>query len=213
MKLLLTSAGFTNEDLKKAFLNLLDRPTNTLSVVIIPTAKNRNANDKRVFLRTMKFYDEQNFKVIDFVDVAAIEKKYWLPRLKSADVIHVCGGNTYYLLDQIRKSGLDGELKDLLESRIYVGDSAGSILVTPSIDVAMVDEGDENIVGINNTTGLSLVDFEVSPHTPGDVSLNANKEYSASIKNKLYAYDDNTAIKIDGDSFEFVGTGQHWEYN
>lgn len=213
MKLLLTSTGLVNAPIRQALISMLPATPSELTVAVIPTAKNRNSNDKRVFLRILQSLDQIGFGKIDWVDVASITKEYWLPRLTAADVIYVCGGNTYYLLSELRRSGLGAELPRLLESRVYVGDSAGAIVVTPSIDIASVDDGDEDIVGLTNTRGLHLVDFEVSPHTPEDVSIAGNSRYAATIQHTLYAFDDNTALQFTGENVTFVGTGEHQVFN
>lgn len=213
MKLLLTSDGLITKTLQDVLIDLAGKPFAELKFVCITTAINRDGGDKTKKINRIAGLHSLGFAKFDLVDVAAIEKEYWLPRLRAADVIFVLGGNTYYLLDEVRKSGLADELPKLLDSRIFVGDSAGSILATPSIDVAEIDDGDENIVGIKDTSGLGLVDFEVSPHTPEDVSLKANEDYAKTIRNKLIAYDNNMAVKVDGGKVEMVGDGKYWEYN
>lgn len=213
MKLLLTSDGLITKTLQDALIDLAGKPFAELKFVCITTAINRDDGDKTKKVDRIAGLHSLGFAKFDLVDVAAIEKQYWLPRLRAADVIFVLGGNTYYLLDEVRKSGLADELPKLLDSRIFVGDSAGSILVTPTIDVAEIDDGDENIVSLKDTSGLGLVDFEVSPHTPEDVSLKANEDYAKTIGNKLIAYDNKMAVKVDGDKIEMVGDGKYWEYN
>lgn len=219
MKLLLTSNGFVqksgkvNEAIKQEFLDMLEKPLKDLCVAFIPTAKMYEDADKRMYLRVMKFFDELKVKKIDFVEIAGLPHNNWLKRLQDTDVIFIGGGNTYWLLHCVRESGLDKELAKLLESRIYIGESAGSILVTPTIDIAGVDDGDENAVDLKDTTGLNLVYFEVSPHTPEDVSVEANSEYAKTTPNKIYAFDNNMAVKVDNNKIELVGEGQHWEYN
>lgn len=213
MKLLLTSDGPTTQPIQEALSELAGKPFGALKFVCITTAINRDGGDKTKKIKRIAGLHALGFAQFDLVDVAAIERQYWLPRLEDSDVIFVLGGNTYYLLDEVRKSGLANELPKLLETRVYVGDSAGSILVTPSIDVAEIDDGDENIVGIKDTSGLGLVEFEVSPHTPEDVSLKANEDYAKTIDNKLVAYDNNMAIKVDNNKIEMVGDGKYWEYN
>ena len=213
MKLLLTSDGLTTKQLQNVLIDLAGKPFAELNFACITTAINRDDGDKTKKVKRISSLNSLGFAKFDLVDVAAIDKEYWLPRLEEADVIFILGGNTYYLLDEVRKSGLADELPRLLETRVYVGDSAGSILVTPSIDVAEIDDGDENIVDIKDTSGLGLVDFEVSPHTPEDVSIKANEDYAKTIENKLIAYDNNMAVKVDGDKIEMVGDGKYWEYN
>lgn len=213
MKLLLTSDGLITKQIQDALIDLAGKSFAELNFVCITTAINRDDGDKTKKVKRISSLHSLGFAKFDLVDVAAIDKEYWLPRLEAANVIFVLGGNTYYLLDEVIKSGLADELPRLLETRVYVGDSAGSILVTPSIDVAEIDDGDENIVDIKDTSGLGLVDFEVSPHTLEDVSLKANEDYARTIEHKLIAYDNNMAVKAEGDSVELVGDGKYWEYN
>lgn len=184
---------------------MLDKKTEDATVCFISTARNHDRGDKRSIMRVMQNLDSLRFGTVDLLDIDSVEKSEWLARLQAADVIYMGGGNTYHLLNSIRKSGLDKELPRLLESRIYIGDSAGSIVVTPRIDVAEIDDGDKNTVEISDTSGLGLVDFEVSPHTPEDVSHAANEEYSKTTSNKLYTYDDNTAISVIGDEISVIG--------
>ena len=211
MKLLLTSAGIKNETIKKEFYNLVGLTPEEIKAVFIPTAKNVEIGDKKWLIANL--YEMSNIVgEIDIVELTVQSPEVLKKRLEWADVIIVGGGNTYYLLEQVRKSGFSKMLPELLKDRVYVGISAGSIICCPKIDVATIDDGDENIVNLKDTSGLNFVDFEVSPHTP-DVSLEANKEYAKTIKNKLYAYDDDMAVKVDGNKVELVGNGQHWEYN
>lgn len=213
MNLLLTSNGLVNAQIEKAFINLALKSPSELTVAFIPTARNRDTQNTRKHARIFNSLDKIGVRKVDIVDIEGLSKALWLPRLESADVIYIGGGNTYYLLHCVRQSGLDQELAGLLRSRTYIGDSAGAILVTPSIDIACVENGDENFIDIKDTTGLNIVDFEVSPHTPEDVSILGNQTYANSIQNILYAYDNQTAIQVQNGRVSFVGTGNHHIFN
>ena len=65
---------------------------------------------------------------IDIVDISAIDKELWLPRIKEADVLFFEGGSDSYLMKWITKSGLEDILPDLLKNKVYVGVSAGSMV-------------------------------------------------------------------------------------
>lgn len=212
MKMLLTSNGLVNDSILQAFVDMSPKPINELTVAFIPTAKNRSGEDKRYFLRVLSTLDRLGVKKIDFVDIDSVAKEHWLPRLEKADVIYVGGGNTYYLLNSVRLSGLDEELPRLLETKMYVGDSAGAIIVTPSIDIAAVDNGDENFIELQDTSGLNYVDFEISPHSPEDVTLEENEKYAISSKCLLYAFNNNTALKYNNGNIAFVGERKYWIY-
>jgi len=85
--------------------------------------------------------------------------------LERCDLIHVGGGNAYYLLQEIRRSGFDQLLGQALsDGKPYVGSSAGSAVTGPSIDpLAPMDQPDAAPM-LESTAGLGLVDFVTIPH-------------------------------------------------
>lgn len=90
--------------------------------------------------------------------------------LDGADVLLVGGGNTYALLDHVRRSGwVEPAVAWVRTGGTYVGDSAGAVLAGADIDVARF--ADPNDVGLTDTTGLALLpDVLVRPHyEPGDL--------------------------------------------
>ncbi|MFI5240614.1 MAG: Type 1 glutamine amidotransferase-like domain-containing protein [Candidatus Saccharimonadia bacterium] len=207
MKLLLTSAGITNQSIADSLTMLVGKPPAATKVVVIPTAENVEAGNKDWFIGQFTNLRKFGFTWIDIVDPSA-DGINWRSRLTEVDVVFVSGGNTFHLLNQVRKTGFGDWLKDAIDFKVYVGASAGSIIMTPSIAIASVDDGDENLIGLKDLTGLRFVDFEVSPHTPEWVSYKANEEYAKSITNKLYAIDDETAIKIVYEAVEVISEGK-----
>ena len=163
--------------------------------------------------RTIEICNKSECKDIWLLTSSKVDKIEGVSRVfsqvnvKDVDVILVGGGNTFHLLNQVRLTGFDELLKTVLEDKVYMGISAGSILATPSIAIASVDNGDENLCGITDLSGLSLVDFEVSPHTPEDVSMKGNEEYSRTISNVLYTLDDNSAIEVNGKEIKVISEG------
>ena len=76
--------------------------------------------------------------------------------LKIFDAVYIGGGNTYTLLNELRKTGFDSALKDFVAAggSIY-GGSAGAIVL--GYDVGTCSMMDSNDVGVDDTTGLGLV--------------------------------------------------------
>ena len=201
MKLFLTSAGITNQLLADTLSGLV-KNTNK-KIAFIPTAANAEPGNKDWHISQFNNLLKSGYDWIDIVDPTSPDIN-WKERLKETDIIFISGGNTYYLLDQIRKTGFDEWIRENLEKKVLVGVSAGSIIFTPSIDIAEVDNGDENIPGIKDTAGLNIVPFELSPHTPEAVSKEANQNYASSINNPLIAYDDNSAVLFDENGYKIV---------
>lgn len=127
----------------------------------------------------------------------------------TSDIIYLGGGNTFYFLKYLRKSGMLKELKSFVaRGGILAGLSAGAIMLTPSIETAGFPEfdRDENGEGIRNLKALNLVRFEFFPHYKN------SKRYEQELKNygrthihPLYAVADGGGIIVDGESVTFHG--------
>lgn len=211
MKLLLTSAGITNQSIANELIRLVGKDPREIKIGFIPTAANVEEGNKDWFINQFNNLIKYGFTWIDIIDISASGTD-WKNRLADVDVILVCGGNTFHLLDQVRKTGFDNWLKENLDKKIYVGISAGSIITAPTIAIAGIDNGDVNIPGIEDLTGLTMINFEVSPHTPENVSHEANKKYLETIQNELYAFDDNTAVSVEETTLKVVSEGEWIKY-
>ncbi len=71
----------------------------------------------------------------------------------------ITGGNTFKLLDNLRKSGLDKAIKEFSNKSEFVlaGLSAGALVLTPTIEVCNLPNYDESTVGIDDFTGLNII--------------------------------------------------------
>lgn len=194
MKLLLTSAGLTNDKIANSLAELIDKPLTEASAAFILTAKNnRDVPAPEAMSNQIAQLAERR---IPYILIDPSFDSDWRDKLAKVDVVIIGGGNTFHLLNETRKTGFDKWLKENIDKKIYAGISAGSIIMTPNIAVASIDDGDENTVGLTDLSGLGFVDFEVSPHTPEDVSVEANKEYAKITSNKLLMLDNNSAAIV-----------------
>lgn len=86
-----------------------------------------------------------------------------LVTINKCDIIYVSGGNTFYLLNELRKSCAEQAIKNAVKAgKIYVGESAGAIVAAPDTRYATLM--DKSSVNMSDFTGLNLVDFCVVPH-------------------------------------------------
>ena len=216
MKLLLTSAGFTNKSISNALLGLLSEKTfNNTKAVFVPTAANAEEGDKGWLIDDLINMQKLKFKEIDIVDFSALPKDMWLPRLKKSSVLVFSGGNTFHLIDQMVKDGLDKELKKLLRTRIYVGISAGSIIASRNLALSHSKRLYSETYGkIKGDKGLGFVNFHIRPHLNSpyfaNMTLTNVKKEAKKLKEPVYAIDDQTAIKIIDDKIEIVSEG-NWK--
>ncbi len=207
MKLLLTSGGISNRSIAKALTKLVGRNPSDVKVGYVPLAANVEDGNKDWVIKDFINLWRYGYNQIDIIDPSAAGVD-WKNRLAEVDVVQLSGGNTFHLLDQVRKTGMSGWLKVNLKNKVYVGGSASSILMTPKIDVAGIGAfHDENLPGLKDLSGLNFVDFELIPHSPSWSSYEVVEEYSKTTKNKVYALDDMSAIKIDGEKAEVISEG------
>lgn len=164
MKLLLTSQGFEkNPKIGKKFLELVGKPANKTKVIFIPTASE---------VESYKGYIEDNRKNLlklgikeANIKTLCLDHKVDYLEVENYDVIHICGGNTFYLLKKVRESNFDKIIKKFVKSNgVYIGISAGSYIACPTTEAATWKHADRNIVGLKDLTALNLVPFIVTAH-------------------------------------------------
>ncbi len=218
MKLLLTSAGISNKSIVDALLSLTKKSFAKLNLVIIPTALNIEDGGKEWFIDDLVNCQKLGFKSIDIVDISALPKDVWLSRLKQADILFFEGGNTFYLMYWLKKSGLDKLLPELLETKVYIGVSAGSMVACKHLGLSTSKRlYNEDVEENYEDEGLNFVDFLIMPHLNSsyftNVRLDKLKKIADEIGETFYAIDDDTAIKIDDEKMEIISEGEWRKFN
>ncbi len=218
MKLLLTSSGITNKSIERALLDLLGKPFEKANLTFIPTAANVEKGDKAWLVNDINNFRKLGFASLEITDISAVPKDIWLPSFEKADVLVFGGGNVYYLLECIRRIGLDKLLLNFLETKVYVGISAGSMVTAKNISLSTAGVlYYEQTGGFKNKKGLGLVDFELRPHLNSKwfpkVRLPYLKKLAEKIPYSFYAIDDKTAIKIVDDKISIVSEGEWKKFN
>lgn len=182
MKLFLTSEGL-QKNLVDDFKRLIGEKKR-VKIAFIPTAAYGEEGDKSWLEEDRKNIAAIGADVFD-VDLDKLSGDDLRRELEKADVIWVNGGNTFYLLDRVRKSGFDKRIKSLLKTRVYAGVSAGSIVAGPSIEICQTKIiNDQNKIGLKDLAGLNLVDFVVLPHV-GDYSVTPHPELIPEFEKKV----------------------------
>ncbi len=177
--IILTSTGLSAEPVRRASEKFFDSLPHK-SVAIVTTAAEGKENNKYSKLAKSQFRD-LGFSIIDFIDIENDPQADFL----RYSVIYVCGGNTFKLLKYARETNFKDAIIKLFErGGIYIGVSAGAIILAPTIQIAISVDPEPNEVGITNLEGLGLIDFEVHPH------------YDPSHDKELIAYQKTTANKV-----------------
>ncbi|MBI4121513.1 MAG: Type 1 glutamine amidotransferase-like domain-containing protein [Candidatus Ryanbacteria bacterium] len=219
MKFLLTSGGLTNQSIADALFDLLGKKAKDTSISFIPTAMNAVSGDKGWFIDDLANIKKQGVKSIDIVDISALPKEVWGPRLEVADVLFFSGGNTSHLMRCIKDSGLEELLPELLKTKVWAGISAGSMVTNPTLALSSKDKKIyyEEAFGYKSEEALGFVDFYVRPHFGSADFPHANKEYlnqvAKEISATIYALDDQSALKVNSDKLEVISEGKFLVFN
>lgn len=215
MKLLLTSGGITNKSIAKALFELVGKKPEETKLAFIPTAANFQSGDKSWLIDDLVNLKKLNLKKLDIVDISALPKEIWLPRLEVADILFFCGGNTSHLMFWLEKSGLAEFLPELLETRVYAGISAGSIVTNPTLVLSNKDKRlyYEEVTGYKGEKGLGFVDFYLRPHLNSKDFPHVSETYLREIKKDIpaviYGLDDQSALKVVDGNVEVVTEGKY----
>ena len=142
MKLLLTSGGVTNPSIHSALVQLLGKPIAECHALCVPTAQwgHPMCGPTSVQGFVAAEPDWQHFSglgwaslgVLELTALPTIGAERWVPWVREADVLLVDGGDATYLCHWMRESGL-ADLLPSLPDTVWVGVSAGSMVMTPRI--------------------------------------------------------------------------------
>ena len=218
MKLLLTSGGITNPSIAKALFELVGKKPEDTSLVFIPTAFNVDVGDKTWFIEGLIELKNLNLKSIDVADISAVGEEIWRPKLEAADILFFGGGNVFHLMRWINKSGLAKILPELLKTKVYVGLSAGSMVACKDMALKISQEVyEEDLNETDNLPGIGLVDFYFLPHLNSEWFKNVREDFirkaAEGMTEKIYAMDDNSALKIVDGNVEVVSEGKWFVLN
>jgi dipeptidase E len=213
VKLLLTSGGITNDSIRNVLVEMLGKPIAESDALLIPTAQwghpMCNPESVRGFVTGlppwggMAALDWKSLGVLELSALPTIGVDRWEPWLRAADALLVDGGDATYLNHWMRASGLADLLPSLTDT-VWVGVSAGSMVMTPRIGEFFVEWP-----GAPDDRALGLVDFSIFPHL--DVfptnTMEAAERWAATIGGPAYVMDDQTAIRVVDGNVDIISEG------
>jgi dipeptidase E len=216
--MLLTSAGIKNGVLKSALADLLGVRFPRAKLVFIPTASVAHAGDHRWVVKDLNRLRLMRWRELNMLELNGLPAQVVRDRLRNADVVYVEGGNHYHLANSFIRTGLDQDLAEILDTKVYVGASAGSMIFSRPLSrptgEAFGEENDLRILGdAQPRSPLGLFDWYLKPHlnsrgfdparTPAWFRGNAAK-----VDFPVYALDDQSAVRVRGDEVDVVSGGK-----
>jgi dipeptidase E len=218
VRLLLTSAGIKNPSIENALVELLGKPVAESSALCIPTAAYAHPMagpgaawrfiSGREPRCPMSGLGWKSLGVLELTALPSIGEEQWAPIVRDTDALLVDGGDSLYLCHWMQQSGL-ADLLPSLHDTVWVGLSAGSMVMTPHIGEEAVRWQPPG----GGDRALGLVDFSIFPHLDNpylpDNTMATAEAWAATLPVPGYAIDDQTAIRVVDGAVDVISEG-HW---
>lgn len=203
MKLLLTSSGLSTEIIEKTFQNLLSKPAKENKALIMgvnpktPNFDMQGYIDRNKQMLTKQGLTPENIKSFELDGENP-------PNLDDIDVLFMLGGTEYYYMYWIRKHGLYSEIRKFIDNDgVYVGRSAGAIIMGPDVDIEYWSTS-SNDIGLENTSGFGYVDFITVPHIGSRENPEKVLEYHKETGHKMVYLTNQQAIQVLDDTYKII---------
>jgi dipeptidase E len=161
MKKMFLASSFA--DVADLFVKFTDGKCEGKTITFIPTAS--LPEEVKFYVAAGKEALKKRGLVVDELDISTATKEEIVGKLQGNDYIYVTGGNTFFLLQELRRTGADKIIAEQINSgKPYVGESAGSIVLSRNIEYV---KDMDNIIAAPNLdsfSSLGLVNFYPLPH-------------------------------------------------
>ncbi|MGA7158651.1 MAG: Type 1 glutamine amidotransferase-like domain-containing protein [Acidobacteriaceae bacterium] len=236
--MLLTSSGIKNASILGALEGMLGKPVGEATALVVPTGIYPFSVGAEMAGRLIRGTAptplcELGWKSVGVLELTAlpsIDRSAWVPAVEAADALLVWGGDPLYLSGWMRESGLVEVLASLERPLVYVGVSAGSLVTAPVFGETyqkpykgtgvpltveeMTFPTPEGGVTMNFITakGAGFVEFAMVVHANDgsrpDATFENAERWAAKLPVPVYAIDDQSAVKVVGESVEVVSEGE-----
>lgn len=202
-KLFLTSVfAKTAKEFKKFY-----GETNGKSAVFIPTAANADGGGTIYVKRQRRALEKLGIKAC-VLDISVAESNEITAKLLNSDIIYIGGGNTFYILQELKRSGADKLIKEqVLLGKAYIGESAGSVVAAPCIDYIEDMDKRDAAPNLRDCSALGLVDFYPLPHMNSFPFIRASRMIAEKHSNdlKLLPITNRQAVCVYGNEIKILG--------
>ncbi|AHL73619.1 peptidase S51 [Stutzerimonas stutzeri] len=200
MNIFLTSSFADVADL---FVTFTSGQCKGKTVTLIPTASLGEEVNAYLTAAREAFIDAG--LIIDELEVSAARPEDIVDKLESNDFIYVAGGNTFFLLQELKRTGADKLIAEQVRAgKCYIGESAGSAVLAPSIEYLQELDDASAAPDLDSFAALALLDFYPLPHYGNapfkDVVQQALIKYGDTLD--LRPFSNSQAIAITGGKVE-----------
>ena len=201
MKRLFLASSFA--DVFESFEKFANETIKGKTVTFIPTAS---------IPEEITFYVDDDKKaleklglIVEEFNVTEYSEQEIRDTLNKNDYIFISGGNTFYLLQELKNTGAGKIIVDYIEKgKIYIGVSAGAIIMAPSIEY--VDKMDDKTKAekLSNYQALGIVNFYPLPHHTNSPFETIVEDIISKFEDKidLIPISNTQVIEVEGDNFK-----------
>ncbi|MEG0619490.1 MAG: Type 1 glutamine amidotransferase-like domain-containing protein, partial [Bacilli bacterium] len=134
---------------------------------------------------------EKHGMVIMELEISTASTEEIEDKIFKSDIIYVAGGNTFFLLDALRKTGVDKLIiEQIRNGKPYIGESAGSMILSGNIEYASIMDSPKVAPGLNGEYhALAITEFSIVPHAN-------NAPFKNVVKRIVQTYSDNYNLSL-----------------
>jgi dipeptidase E len=144
---------------------------------------------------------------LQLLDIAVADTQQCYKTLSEAEIICVAGGNTFYLLQELKRKKLSNLLVQKIENGcVYVGESAGAIILAADIIYVSIMDDRHKAPELDNCTALNVIDFYPLPHYIEEPFTDSVQKIYMIYKNnlKLVPINNQQSIIVDNNGYTIV---------
>ena len=174
-------------------------------VLFIPTAG--NVEEYRGYIdEALQTFEDLGFQV-EFLDISACDRETAQAKIFQSKLLYVSGGNTFYLLQELKKKHLLSLIKEqIADGMVYVGESAGAVITAENIDYIRLMDDKEVAGELSDTVALHEADFYVLPHVGEEPFVESSQatldKYSDQLN--LLSLNNRQAVLVEGEDVKVL---------
>lgn len=209
MKMILLSTDFRVNGSVEEVEKLVGKNRKDINFAVINEAYAVENGDHKWIIESMNTIMNNFGGNIEFVNLLALDIKLVEKRIMLADVIFVLGGNTEYLKNLFEETGFSKLLPELLKAKVYIGSSAGSMIVGHLPSYKTQDKYYGQLEHYNVKNYFELLDLSILPHFRAPYLSDRDDKWaieeSKNVSYPVYALSDDSVLIINGNERYVIG--------
>ncbi|MBF8224491.1 peptidase E [Halomonas sp. 328] len=150
-------------DVADLFVEFVGEKCAGKTVTFIPTAS--LVEEVRFYVETGKKALEDLGMIVDELEISTASRQEIESKIKKNDYIYITGGNTFFLLQELKRTGADEIIKEQVGlGKIYIGESAGAVVMSRNIEYVKGMDDFASAPDIGSYSSLGMIDFYPVPH-------------------------------------------------